>query len=217
MLKKILITIKFILINLGNGFIHQTSHVFSFSDDFILCRWLVGRLVSILYTILPININDFLSAKSEYFLACRLSKSSIKHEKSAGHFVWTVHWVFFPKLCVLFCSSFAFVNFLVMFIVARTFPSLFLLLNICPSQRLQPDLYYMFTDVRSCLFTKSHGQVRKCHIRNSNKNLLHGPGYHYVNAVQFSLQSGRITQLRTCTILVILAAFETPLMRSFPI
>ena len=36
------ISIKIILINLGNGFIHQTSHVFSFSAVFILCRWLVG-------------------------------------------------------------------------------------------------------------------------------------------------------------------------------
>jgi hypothetical protein len=43
LMKKILISIKFILINLGNGFIHQTSHVFSFSAVFILCRWLVGR------------------------------------------------------------------------------------------------------------------------------------------------------------------------------
>jgi len=33
-------------------------------------------------------------------------------------------WPFFLKLCVLFRSSFAF-NFLVMFIVVRTFPSLF--------------------------------------------------------------------------------------------
>jgi hypothetical protein len=32
-------------------------------------------------------------------------------------------WVFFLKLCVLFRSSFAFVNFLVMFIVTRTFRS----------------------------------------------------------------------------------------------
>ena len=69
---------------------------------------------------------------------------------------------------VLFRLSFAFVNFLVMFIVARTFPKLF---NICPLQRLQPDLYYMFTDVRLCLFTKSHRKARKRHIRNSNKNL----------------------------------------------
>jgi len=36
---------KFILINLDNGFINQTSHVlvFNFSGVFILCRWLVGR------------------------------------------------------------------------------------------------------------------------------------------------------------------------------
>jgi hypothetical protein len=55
---------------------------------------------------------------------------------------------------------------------------------------------------------KSYGQVRKRHIRNSNKNLLHGSGYRYVNAVQISLQSGRNTQLRTCTILVIFICFR---------
>ena len=66
-LKNILISIKFILnlINHGNGFIHQTSHVFSFSGVFIL-RFDFGFFllmgwykVSILSTILPININDF--------------------------------------------------------------------------------------------------------------------------------------------------------------
>jgi hypothetical protein len=38
-LKNILISIKLILnlINLGNGFIHQTNHVFSLSGIFILC------------------------------------------------------------------------------------------------------------------------------------------------------------------------------------
>ena len=66
----------------------------------------------------------------------------------------------------------------------------------------------MFTDVRPFLFMKSYGQVRKRHIRNSNKNLLHGSGYRYVNAVQLSLQSVRNTQLRTCTILVIFSCFR---------
>jgi hypothetical protein len=47
----------------------------------------------------------------------------------------------------------------------------------------------------------------KRHIRNSNKNLLHGPGYRYVNAVQLSLPVGRNTQFRTCTILVIFSRF----------
>ena len=47
---------------------------------------------------------------------------------------------------------------------------------------------------------EKHGQARKRHIRNSNKNLLHDPGYRLENAVQLSLQSGRNTQLKTCTI-----------------
>jgi hypothetical protein len=46
-LKKIIISIKFILINLGNGCIHQTSHVFSFSCVFTLCKCLVPVVGSI--------------------------------------------------------------------------------------------------------------------------------------------------------------------------
>jgi hypothetical protein len=79
--------------------------------------------------ILPININDFWSAKSEYFLQIlqyETSESSSNNEKSASNLDWTV---FFLKLCVLFRKSFAFVNFLVMFIVARIFPSLFFIIK----------------------------------------------------------------------------------------
>jgi hypothetical protein len=42
---------------------------------------------------------------------------------------------------------------------------------------------------------EKYGQARKRHIQNSNKNLLHGPSYRLVNAVQLSLQSGHNTQL----------------------
>ena len=66
----------------------------------------------------------------------------------------------------------------------------------------------MFTDVIPCLFTKSHGQARKRHIRNCNKNLLRSPCYRLVKAVKLSLQSGRNTQLRTCSILVIFNCFR---------
>ena len=55
---------------------------------------------------------------------------------------------------------------------------------------------------------EKYEQARKRHIRNCNKNLLHGPGYRSVNAVQLSLQSGRNTQLRTSTILVIFSCFR---------
>jgi len=51
-----------------------------------------------------------------------------------------------------------------------------LLLNICPLQRLQPNLYYMFT-VRPRLLMKSHGQAGKRYIWNSNINMLYDPGY----------------------------------------
>ena len=66
----------------------------------------------------------------------------------------------------------------------------------------------MFTDVRHCIFTKSHGQAKKRHFRNINKNLLHGLGFRYINAVQLSSQSGRNNQLRTYTILVIFSCFR---------
>jgi hypothetical protein len=71
----------------------------------------------------------------------------------------------------------------------------------------------MFTNIRPCLFTKSHGQARKRHIGNINKNLLHGPGFRQVNAVQLSLQSGRNTQLELVQFWLFLAAFERPLTR----
>jgi hypothetical protein len=64
----------------------------------------------------------------------------------------------------------------------------------------------MFTYVRPRFFMTSHGQARKRHIRNINKKLTQSRVF--VNAVQLSLQSGRNTQLRTCTILVIFSCFR---------
>jgi len=60
-LKKILISIKLILINLGNGFIHQTVLVVSpraWEDKYLFCPRFCKKK----------NINDFRSAKSKYFL-----------------------------------------------------------------------------------------------------------------------------------------------------
>ena len=59
--------------------------------------------------------------------------------------------------------------------------------------------------------------ARKHHIRNSNKNLLHGPGYRLVKAVELSLKSWCNTQLRNYTMLDFLAVFEMALTRSFSI
>ena len=60
------------------------SGVFILSND-----WWEDKYPLIPSTILPININDFWSAKSEHFLQIlqyeTLSESSIKNKKSAGH------------------------------------------------------------------------------------------------------------------------------------
>ena len=128
--------------------------------------------------ILPININDFWSAKSEYFLQIlqyETSESSSNNENSASHLDWTV---FFLKLCDLFPKSFAFVNFLVMFIVARTFPSLFFIIKYLSIVTTATQFVLYVHECYPYFFTKSRGQARKRHIRNINKNLLHGPGYH---------------------------------------
>ena len=69
-----------------------------------------------------------------------------------------------------------------------------LILNICdcPLSGLR-NLICMFKDVRPYLYGSFLYMTRKeHHIRNSNKNLLHGPGYCLVNAVELSLQLGRI-------------------------
>ena len=102
--------------------------------------------------ILSINIHDFWLAKSEYFLQIlqyeALSESSNNHEKSASHFVFgcfSSNYVSFSArvlrlLTFLWCSLWS-----------EPFPVFFLLLNICPLQRLQPGLYYMFMLGPVCL------------------------------------------------------------------
>ena len=98
-----------------------------------------------------------------------------------------------------------------MVIVARTFPSLF----------FYDKIFVHCNDCNPICIICSRMQGPVCLRKAMDKqgNVTFGtpiktcytvpviPGYRLVNAVQLSLQSGRNTQLRTCTILVIFSCF----------
>ena len=135
--------------------------------------------------------------------------SSRNWQKSANHLDWKVCWPFFLIFCVFFQSSLAFINLLWRFFVAKALQYFFkLLLNICPLSWLKPDLYVQGCKALCVCSSYLYMTGKKHHIWNSNKKPLRGPGYRLVNAVKLSLQSGRNTQLRTCTILFFFSCFR---------
>jgi len=145
---KILISIKLILINFANGFVHQKLNQFYWCPSWgnasnTFYRWLLGG-PSILDSIHDFanKHSRFWSAISGYFLQIwTLSASRRNWQKLVNHLDWKVCWYFFLIFCVFFRSSFAFINLLGWVFVARALQSFLLLLNICPLSRPKPDLY----------------------------------------------------------------------------
>jgi len=147
--------------------------------------------------ILLINIHDYWSAISGYFLQIwryeTLSASSRSWQKSANHSDWKVRWHYFLIFCVFFRSSFALINLLWWFFVARALQYFFFIII--------KYLSIVSTETRFVWFVFEKRLAKEHHIRNSYKKPFRGPGYRLVYAVKLSLQSYRNTQLRTCIIL----------------
>ena len=129
-------------------------------------------------------------------------------QKSANHFL---------IFCVFFHSSFAFINLLWQFFVARALQSFFLLLsNICP---FSWNLICMFKNVR-CYVYGSYIYIRLAkehHIRNSNKKNVAWSQLSFSKCSKKNYCNGVvILNLELVYFWLFLAAYRTPLMRSIP-